>query len=607
MGFAILVDINEQMFERRGMGKAAATQALSYPLRLPDTAQADALRLLDLSREVINAALLALWPRLDEFDTRETKYAYKQIETMMKSPAAHGHRQWRCEAEQAGRILRGQAERKKHFALILPLLSQGMIQPKTDRQQAGKNRRAIKAALAGLRDTAEDGGRVVDLQSLIEQACNFYLKHGCFPESYEDMQAIPVQKTAMLPYAGDDGPDLGQSYRMAIDLDQQVVTLAIRFPDASGKWSRTWRERTMNLPLPAPLTTRIQQGEALAPTLREVQEADGTRYATLDFIVTVPVTEPAAWDTIEHVLGFDWGIRQLVTATTVDLNGHQLGRPFFLDTGAFDGRQARTRRQIDLLKAKIAKLEAQRESFPLDDARRQPSIQQLAVLRREVDRCWRKYEARNKDLAHLAANVLLLLATVQGCSLIAGESLKSLKSTGPGKGAKGTWRNWRNNSQIRGELWRTLRYKCHLAGMRLEWQQPRKTSHTCPQCGKPADTYRSPDHLDQVQDWGAWLACSNPDCGWNGSRDYAASLNIARLGATLIRHVQTTGRMYHPSIADASVKAVSYIGAVAVLRLPLPIPRDRLLYAGRIYINGWRNAIKLRSSYPTETMLRLCG
>ncbi len=49
------------------MGKAATTQTLSYPLRLPDEAQEDALRLLDVSREVINTVIRSLWSRLDEF------------------------------------------------------------------------------------------------------------------------------------------------------------------------------------------------------------------------------------------------------------------------------------------------------------------------------------------------------------------------------------------------------------------------------------------------------------------------------------------------------------------------------------------------------------
>ena len=40
-------------------------QSLSYALRLPDDLQTDALRLLDLSREVINLTVTGLWDRLE--------------------------------------------------------------------------------------------------------------------------------------------------------------------------------------------------------------------------------------------------------------------------------------------------------------------------------------------------------------------------------------------------------------------------------------------------------------------------------------------------------------------------------------------------------------
>jgi hypothetical protein len=40
-------------------------------------------------------------------------------------------------------------------------------------------------------------------------------------------------------------------------------------------------------------------------------------------------------------------VHSLLTATAVDEHSEQVGRPFFLDTGGFDGRQARTRRQIN--------------------------------------------------------------------------------------------------------------------------------------------------------------------------------------------------------------------------------------------------------------------
>src|SRR5260370_22148987 len=205
---------------------------------------------------------------------------------------------------------------------------------------------------------------------------------------------------------------------------------------------------------------------------------------------------------MQTVLGFDWGVRVLVTTSVVDLDGHQIGHPFFLDTGPFDGRQARLRRQIDQLKAKVVRLEKQRDRFPVGDPRRTPGEEALPVLRREISRCWRKYEARNTDLGHLAANMLLVLATVFECKLIAGESLKSMKSAGRGRGAKGRWRNWRNNAHVRGDLWRILRYKLYLAGVRLEWQEPRQTSHVFPRLGKPANTYTSPSHLSSINLWG---------------------------------------------------------------------------------------------------------
>src|SRR5215469_12558797 len=148
-----------------------------------------------------------------------------------------------------------------------------------------------------------------------------------------------------------------------------------------------------------------------------------------------------------------WAAPELVLTlpdAVVDLSGKRLAPPLFLDTGGFDRRQAHTRRHIDRLKKKVTRLEARRDQFPVGDQRREPSERKLVIGRREIARCWRKYEARNKELAHLAANLLLLLATVWQAELIAGESLKSLRSERRGKSARG---RWRTNSQIRGTLW----------------------------------------------------------------------------------------------------------------------------------------------------------
>src|SRR5258708_27073053 len=288
------------------MRRSSATQSLSYPIRVADGVQGGGLRLVDGSRGVINAKVAALWDRVDEFGERETKYAYKQVTAMIGSSDPHGDRQWRCEAEQAGRILRGQAERKKQFALILPLLEQGMILPKIEKKPARKNRKAIKAALACLREEYSDGGSTVELQSLIEQACNFYLTHGCFPDTYEAMQAIPVLKVGILPYAGDDGGEKGQAYRLRIDLEGQCCYFAFRAPDQTESWPASWTEPQLRLLLPPPVVERLQAGEDLAPTLGETALPDGSGYAVLDFIIEVPGPKLPERGQVQRGLGWHW-------------------------------------------------------------------------------------------------------------------------------------------------------------------------------------------------------------------------------------------------------------------------------------------------------------
>ncbi|MCX7100805.1 MAG: zinc ribbon domain-containing protein, partial [Methylobacter sp.] len=70
--------------------------------------------------------------------------------------------------------------------------------------------------------------------------------------------------------------------------------------------------------------------------------------------------------------------------------------------------------------------------------------------------------------------------------------LATLKTIGHGRDTKSRWRNWRNNTTIRSALTEVLKYKCKLAGVILRFEQPVNTSHTCPRCGKHADTFKSP-------------------------------------------------------------------------------------------------------------------
>src|SRR5215831_6003089 len=157
------------------------TQPLSFPIRLPDALQAEALRLLDASCVAINEVLVELWPALDRFVAERTGPAWKQVERYAVRRSGHGSRQERCELEQAGRILRAQASRKQVFHTILPLLSAGLIRPADGKRPAKKDERLIGERVRALRAKQQEADAYLAMTNLIEQACNSYLKTGAFP------------------------------------------------------------------------------------------------------------------------------------------------------------------------------------------------------------------------------------------------------------------------------------------------------------------------------------------------------------------------------------------------------------------------------------------
>ena len=204
----------------------------------------------------------------------------------------------------------------------------------------------------------------------------------------------------------------------------------------------------------------------------------------------------------------------------------------------------------------------------------------------------------------LASNLLILLALLHDCRLICGENLTTLKTEGRGRGVQGRWRNWRNNTTVRGELWRVLKYKCHLFGIRARQVEPRGTTHTCPHCGQPANTYASPAPANRKKaiKWGAWLCCRNPECWWNGSRDYAASLNIARLGLAFLCTYHDTQRYqsYRIRFRGSQASFIHWGWRDAVLPsqgiTPRPQEGKYICYA------GWSFSTSLRTSQPKRLL-----
>jgi hypothetical protein len=245
-----------------------------------------------------------------------------------------------------------------------------------------------------------------------------------------------VLKVGQLTFAGDDGRDKGQTYRARIAFRHVCVRatraertsarlfLQLRAPDGEGTWR--WGTSCAVIELPEPVVERLAQGALpQAPTLREIRADDGSRVAVLDLVLEVPAHSVGDTGPGEsRVLGWDWGVRSLITASIVEPGGegeesfHQISRPVFLDTGGLDGRQARLRREIDRLKAcreryvklvRAAVIARVERKVPLP-AHFQKWQDRIDAFEARIKQCWKKYERRNRELAHLAANLLILLA-----------------------------------------------------------------------------------------------------------------------------------------------------------------------------------------------------
>jgi len=372
------------------------------------------------------------------------------------------------------------------------------------------------------------------------------------------------------------------------------------------------------IPLPPTVFAYLWQGASTqAPTLREITSDDGSRIAVLDLMLEVPAKYVSPLEQENRVLGWDWGVRSLITVSILEKPEgeepyRQVSRPVFLDSGGIDGRQARLRREIDQLKAcrdRYALLIKQ--ALTARDEQETPLPAHFALWQKRVSdyemhikQCWKTYERRNRELAHLASNLLILLALLYDCRLICGENLTTLKTEGRGRGVRGRFRNWRNNTTVRGELWRVLKYKCHLLGIRARQVEPRGTTHTCPRCHYPAKTYASSAASDRKKalSWGPWLCCSNPDCLWNGARDYAASVNIACLGMAFLIAYHETKRYLSYRMTSSEVKPALYIRAGATLLLPSQGITPRPPEGKHISYAGWSYSTSLRTSRPKSLL-----
>jgi transposase len=548
---------------------------LSDTLRLPGEVQAQAVALLPFAQLQVQCVVEALWPDLDLVGETDFQ-AWKAIEPMVEPPddIYIPSRVWRCVLEAAGRILRQHADRKRIFELLVPVLTEG---------EALTDDESLQTIVWRLVEELKEHGTYEKrgyLLNIAEQISRFYVENDRLPTDYFELQPVPVVEVPFLTLAADDGPEKGQVYRLTVEGGEIHLRFKYpRIPEPKGQDDWDWTDE-VTISTPNILTKRLTGDgvEQKAPNLRLKTVKSGQQVAVLDFISETP--RPPLVPTTSNVLSHDWGVKRLATIVILNRQGNQLTRPFFLNVGGIEGKQARLRAQIDELHAKLDTLDD-------DDPRR-------SLLQAEIDRCWRKYRARNQAVAHLASTIIVLLAILYDCDTIAGEWLKTLKVRRKkgGRGKRARYRNWRNSTTVRQAIWSRVEYKAALLGLRTITVPPRGTSHECPRCGKRGITTRSPEHNNSIQ-WGPWFKCLDPECGYNADRDYIAAVNIAL--RALEKQTKSAGKdKFGPHTVHR--KLSSYIGDSATLPFPSP---DKQSVRSQVLttLGGFSKVVKLRPSY----------
>jgi hypothetical protein len=458
-----------------------------------------------------------------------SKKAYKILETMTPGwwIARVGSRVNRGVLEVCGRILRTVNARRNLFDLLLktfgPDPSRWSYQKLIEQHQL-----YIKSQY---------------ISNLAEQVENFFLCRGEYPKKFFQFQDAPTLHKAMISYAPDDG----QAIQMEKKNDHLEVCLKV-LAAQSQKSKPQWEWIQISVPCPRFLLPC----NVVAPDIRLVN-IHRQLLPVLDYKIEI---EGASRKATRYFLTVDWGTRKIVTLCVFDKQGHQICPPIFLKFEPVQKKLLRIRRGIDDLKA-------QRDALPRNSSLWKKYNQEIAQR-------WRKFKAIQKELAHLASNVIVIIAQLYNCSEIYVEWLKSLKSQKFSHSL-----NWLINTTVREAIYEKVAYKAHLVGIELKRPvQPYGTSQYCPRCGKKGIHTKSPNHTEELKS-GGWFRC--PSCGYNADRDYVACCNLAR-------------KVLYGNLRDLA-KGVAYTAKPISDQLfrQSKLPRERLLR----HLSGWKEVVSL--------------
>ena len=512
--------------------KKTKGQILSFPLIIRSEANPKIKRTLWYAKKMSNKYLRKFYQRdiLEHLSISKVRQSYKILEP--ESP-----RKWRSKIpsrvnrgilEISGRILRVVNSRRNLFELMLEKFG--------DTPDKWSYKKLIAEHKIYVKSQY--------IQNLSEQAERFYLSNGQYPTDFFQLQTTPKAKAAIISYAPDDGQAILIEKR-GNSLFIRLKVLAYEDQECNPEWE--WIE--FSVPLPSFLSPL----EQVAPDLR-LDYFHGQLLPVIDYKVEI---EGAKEINSPYFLTVDWGIRKLVTICVFDKQGNLICPPFFLSFEPIQAKLLRIRNEIDQLKAKRDKCSTKSDEWK--------------KYNREIAKRWRKFRAIQKQLAHLASNVIVLIAQLYHCSEIYVEWLKTLKSKN--FSAK---LNWVINTTVREAIYEKVAYKAKLTGIKFKRPlSPYGTSQYCPRCGKKGIHTKSPNHWQEIKS-GGWFRC--PCCGYNADRDYVACCNLAR-------------KVLYGNLNDTD-KGIAYMAKPISDSLfrQSKLPRERLFRN----LSGWKEVISLQ-------------
>ena len=519
-------------------------QTLSYPLAIRSEANRKIIRTL-LYAQAVTKKYLRNFYQKDTLDLLSDgmKKAYKLLEPLTPSPwySRIPSRINRGILEVAGRILRTVNARRNLFDLLVQTFGQS---PDTwsYKKLIEKHQIYIKSQY---------------ITNIAEQTENFFLAQDEYPQDFLQLQTAPTLHEPMITYAPDDG----QAIRVEKNADHLDISLKV-LADGASKSKPEWEWVKIAVPLPP----FVRPCPALAPDLR-LANIHGQLLPVLDYKIQI---EGAKKKNTPYFLTVDWGVRKLITLCVFDREGQQICPPIFLQFEPVQKKLLRIRNEIDHIKA-------QRDSLPGKSSLWKKYNQEIAKR-------WRKFRAVQKEMAHLASNVIVLIAQIYNCSEIYVEWLKSLKSH-----KYSHCLNWLINTTVREAIYTKVAYKANLVGIVLKRPvQPYGTSQYCPRCGKQGIHTKSPNLKDELKS-GGWFLCLS--CGFNADRDYVACCNLAR-------------KVLYGNLRDLS-KGIAYtaspISESLFRQSKLPrnlFPRERL----RRHLSGWNEVSLTPQSHFCGTL-----